>query len=88
MVNLLQRRLVILSSLSSKYKNSGHPSKSDFVEFGHRNGVDSGRIEKLLQPFLVKPALLETLVGRSFLKNENKRAYLLMYHTRRNFLNK
>ena len=72
---------------SSEYKNSGHASKKDFIEFGNRIGINSGRIEKLLNPFLVKPPFLETLVSRSFLNDENKRAYMIMYNTKRNLLN-
>ena len=72
---------------SSEYKNSGHPSKSDFIEFGNRIGVNSNRIEKLFNPFLEKSLFIETLVNRSFLIDENKRAYLLMYNSKRNLLN-
>jgi len=73
---------------SEEYKKSGHPAKADFLEFANRIGVFESRIEKLLNPFLEKQSLTETLVNRSFLSEANKRAYLLMYSTRRNFLNK
>lgn len=71
---------------SEEYKKNGHPSKSDFAEFAKRIGVAEGRIEKLLNPFLEKQPLLETLVSRSFLSEANKRAYLLMYSTKRKYL--
>ncbi len=71
---------------SEKYKKSGHPSKEDFIEFAKRVGVTSGRIEKIFQSFLEKQGMVETLVNRSFLNNANKRGYLLMYSTRRNYL--
>lgn len=71
---------------SEQYKNSGHPSKSDFTEFAHRIGVTQSRIEKLLHPFLEKQPFMETLVSRSFLSDANKRGYLLMYNTKQNYL--
>lgn len=73
---------------SEEYKKSGHPSKADFIEFARRIGVVGSRIEKLLNPFVQKQPLVETLVNHSFLSEANKRGYLLMYGTRRNFLNK
>ena len=45
------------------------------------------RIEKLLNPFLEKQPFVETLVNHSFLSEADKRGYLLMFNTRRNFLN-
>ena len=71
---------------SELYKRTGHPSKSDFTEFANRIGVTEGRVEKLLHPFLDKQPLMETLVSRSFLSDANKRGYLLMYNTKRNYL--
>lgn len=43
---------------------------------------------KLLNPFLEKQPAVEMLVTNSFLSEANKRSYLLMYSTRRNYLNK
>ncbi len=71
---------------SEQFKKSRHPSKTDFTEFAHRIGVIESRIEKLLHPFLEKQPLMETLVNRSFLSDANKRGYLLMYITKRNYL--
>jgi len=71
---------------SEQYKKSGHPSKTDFTEFAMRIGVAESRVEKLLNPFLEKQPLMETLVSRSFLTEANKRGYLLMYNTNRNHL--
>lgn len=72
---------------SEEYKKTGHPSKSDFAEFAKRIGIAAGRIEKLLIPFLKKQNLVETFVNRSFLSTASKRGYLLMYQTKRNYLN-
>ncbi|MBI5216962.1 MAG: HipA domain-containing protein [Ignavibacteriae bacterium] len=66
---------------------SGHPSKADFIEFGKRIGVTEGRIEKLLIPFLEEQRMVVTLTNRSFLDEPSKRGYLLMYRTKRNYLN-
>lgn len=71
---------------SEEYKKIGHPSANDFKEFGKRIGVAESRVKKLLDPFMQKQPFMEELVKRSFLKEENKRGYLLMYNTKRNFL--
>ncbi|MBI2271908.1 MAG: HipA domain-containing protein [Bacteroidetes bacterium] len=71
---------------SEEYKKNGHPSKSDFTEFAKRIGVTEGRVEKLLNPFLERQPFMETLVSRSYLNDANKRSYLLMYNTKRNYL--
>lgn len=72
---------------SEKYKKRGHPSKTDFIEFAKRIGVIETRIEKLLNPFLERQSFVEILVNHSFLSEANKSGYLLMYSTRKNFLN-
>ncbi len=71
---------------SEKYKNTGHPGLSDFVEFGKRIGVNENRISKLLTPFTVKQEFVETLVKRSFLNSKSKKAYELNYFTKLNYL--
>jgi serine/threonine-protein kinase HipA len=71
---------------SELYKKNGHPSIKDFAEFAKRIGVTESRFEKLTLPFLKKQPLIETLVQNSFLTDVNKRAYLLMYNTKRNYL--
>jgi serine/threonine-protein kinase HipA len=71
---------------SEHYKKNGHPSKSDFTEFAMRIGVTESRIQKLLLPFIEKQPFVETLVSHSFLTDANKRWYLLMYNTKRNYL--
>ena len=71
---------------SEEYKISGHPSKNDFADLGRRIGVMESRIEKLIKPFLKQQTFVETLVQRSFLRVPEQRGYLLMYNTKRNFL--
>lgn len=82
----LDKGLFADSYKSRQYKKNGHPSKTDFMEFGKRIGVSESRVEKLLGPFLEKQPLMETLVDRSFLSDANKRRYLLMYNRKRNYL--
>ncbi|HRH65175.1 MAG TPA: HipA domain-containing protein [Bacteroidia bacterium] len=84
----LDRGLFADQFKSEEYKKSGHPSANDFKEFAKRVGVADNRVEKLLDPFLQKQPFMETLVNRSFLNDSNKRGYLLMYNTRRNYLSK
>lgn len=71
---------------SEQYKKSGHPSKADFIELARRIGIMESRIEKLLNPFLEKNPSVEALVNRSYLNEANKRGYILMYNTKRNYL--
>ncbi len=71
---------------SAAFKKSGHPGKEDFLEFGRRLGIDLGRVERLLLPFLKKQEVVEKLAGRSFPSEPVKRAYLLDYNNRRNRL--
>ncbi len=82
----LNKGLFVDDYRSQQYKKSGHPSKSDFTEFALRIGVAESRVQKLLNPFLEKQAFVETLISRSFLTEANKREYLLMYETKRNYL--
>lgn len=84
----LDKGLFADDTKSEEYKKSGHPSKADFKEFAKRIGVKGTRIEKLLNPFIENQPMVDTFVGRSFLSEATKRGYLLMYSTRRNFLNK
>src|SRR3989339_411143 len=73
---------------SEECKKNGQPSINDFTEFAKRIGVVVSRIEKLLNPFVEKQSFIETLVNHSFLSKADKRGYLLMYNTRRNYLKK
>lgn len=82
----LDKGLFVDKFKSELYKKNGHPSKIDFAEFAKRIGIIESRIEKLLNPFLEKQSLTETMVSHSFLNNPDKKGYLLMYNTRRNFL--
>ncbi len=82
----LDKGLFLDDFKSEQYKKNKHPNKLDFVEFGRRIGVSENRIEKLLAPYLEKQALMETLISSSFLTEANKRGYLMLYQTKRNYL--
>jgi serine/threonine-protein kinase HipA len=71
---------------SESFKKNLHPNKTDFEEFAKRIGVSENRMEKLIRPYLEKQPLVETLISRSFLTEDNKRGYLMMYQTKRNYL--
>lgn len=71
---------------SETFKKTFHRGKQDFEEFAKRIGVSENRIEKLLEPFLMKQKTVETLVNSSFLNTPNKRGYLMDYSSRRNLL--
>ena len=68
---------------STTFEKSNHPGKDDFMELSRQLGIDNGRAEKLLQPFLAKQAMVEILTHRSFLDEPVKRGYLLDYNHRR-----
>jgi len=82
----LDRGLFADGFKSARFKTSGHPALADFEEFGRRIGVSEKRIGKLTGPFIEKQPLMEALVSRSFLTESDKRSYLLMYNTKRNYL--
>lgn len=71
---------------SATFKKSNHPCKEDFIEFGKRIGLNENRANKILQPFVEKQSLVETLTNRSFLDDPAKRGYLFQYNTRKNYL--
>ena len=72
---------------SEGWKKKGNATKMDFIEFGKRIGVQDKRIDRILNPFLGKQDGVTELVERSFLEQPEKRAYILHYNTRRNYLN-
>lgn len=82
----LDRGLFTDNYKSDQFKKSGHAALSDFEEFGKRIGVSERRLEKITRPFIEKQPLMEALISRSFLSEANKRGYMLMYNTKRNYL--
>lgn len=73
---------------SEEMYKSGRAGLNDFREFAGRIGIRDNRQYKLLEPFLARQPMVETLIQRSFLNKHTKRAYLLHYQTNRNQLNK
>lgn len=71
---------------SDTFRKTHHRGRQDFMEFAKRTGVREDRLEKILEPFLLKQDKVETLVNRSFLSERNKRGYLMDYNARRNLL--
>ena len=72
---------------SNKFKLKRHACKDDFIEFGSRIGINGKRIEKIMKPYLEKQLNVELMINKSFLNDAGKRAYLLLYSTKRNYLN-
>ena len=70
---------------SKRHEILGHAHQDDFIELGKRLGIKESRIYLLLAQFLDKQPLIEKLVSYSFLNDANKRAYLQMLRTKRNF---
>jgi serine/threonine-protein kinase HipA len=71
---------------SEASKKTGHVHQHDFIELAKRVGVGIHSVEKLINPFLVRQPLVESLIQRSFLNDSAKRGYFLDYQTRRNYL--
>ena len=69
---------------SEEMKKNGRVGLEDFHEFARRLNIPDKRRDKMLEPFITRQAHVETLVERSFLNDQTKRAYLLHYQTRRN----
>ena len=82
----LDRGLFADDFASDTFKKTFHRGKQDFTEFAKRIGVREDRLEKLLEPFLMKQDKVDMLVSRSFLNEPNKRGYLMEYGSRRNRL--
>lgn len=68
------------------YHKYDRVSQVHFRTFGKRLGITENRVEKLVQPFLIRQDRVETLIHNSFLDPANKRAYLHLYQTKRNYL--
>jgi serine/threonine-protein kinase HipA len=83
----LDKGLFVDKFRSTTFEKSNHPGKEDFMELSRRLGIVNDRAEKLLQPFLTKQPMVDTLTHRSFLDEPVKRGYLLDYNNRRNRLN-
>jgi serine/threonine-protein kinase HipA len=64
-----------------------HPCKEDFIDFGKKIGINENRVNKLLNPFLIKQKNVESLVKKSFLDNDTKSQYLKHYNERLSMLN-
>ena len=64
-----------------------HPCKDDFIVFGKKIGLNENRVNKLLDPFLIKQKNVEVMVEYSFLDNDTKSQYLTHYYDRLSMLN-
>jgi serine/threonine-protein kinase HipA len=82
----LTKKLFTDKFQSPSWKKNGHASATDFIEFGKRIGIPEARCTKLLAPFLQRQPDVEALVNRSFLDHTSRRAYLLHYNTKKNYL--
>jgi serine/threonine-protein kinase HipA len=71
---------------SDIYQKGGHAGFADFMELARRIGITEPRVRKISAQFLEKQPLVETLTQNSFLNVKSKRAYLLHYSTRLNWL--
>jgi serine/threonine-protein kinase HipA len=84
----LDKGLFVDKFESAAFKKSHHRGQEDFLEFARRAGIEKNRAQKLLEPFLSKQENVDLLIKRSFLNEATKRAYALLYSTKRNSLEK
>lgn len=61
---------------SDVYAITGHPCRLDFERFGQRIGIVKNRVKKILDRYMFLPDTAKSLIGRSFLSDKMKRAYL------------
>lgn len=73
---------------SEEMKKNSHPGLNDFQELARRFEINEKRRDRILHPYLQKQPKVEELINHSFLNDKTKRAYLLLYQTKRNHLNK
>ncbi|MBR5899711.1 MAG: HipA domain-containing protein [Muribaculaceae bacterium] len=67
---------------SEVYRNTGHPCKADFVEFGHRIELLPKKINEIIARFATEQPLVYELIERSFLDERAKRMYKRSYQER------
>lgn len=72
---------------STYFSKKGHRSVTDFMMLAHRLEIPQPRAEKIIQLFCTKQSLVYTLIQRSFLNEQSKKAYALHYETRLNYMN-
>ncbi len=72
---------------SETFKKNHHAGKADFIEFAKRIGIEEGRAEKILLPFLTRQENVVTLISKSFLQIPEQKGYLHEYNAKRNKLN-
>ncbi len=72
---------------SKRKKISGHTGSDDFHELARRMNITEKRKDKLISPFLHKQETVVDLINQSYLNDQTKRTYLLLYQTKRNQLN-
>jgi serine/threonine-protein kinase HipA len=73
---------------SKEKKKNGRVGLGDFLEFAKRIGIKDSRVDALLNPFLERQVLAESLISRSFLNDQTKRGYKMNYEARRNQLSR
>jgi len=72
---------------SDQYKRTGHPALTDYTELGKRIGVNPKRIEKIIEPLIIKQEAVDIMITSSILNEKSKKAYRLHYYKKLNYLN-
>lgn len=73
---------------SEEMKKNNHPGLEDFHELAGRFGINEKRRDRILSSYIKSQPMVEELTYRSYLNDKTKRAFLLHYQTKRNYLNK
>ena len=64
------------------YNILGYYSQQDFIEFGQRIGIQTDRIQRIIELFCLQSAKVEKMIENSFLSLELKVIYLAKYRDR------
>lgn len=71
---------------SAIFRQTGQPTKNDFILFAEQMGISKDIVLNDLALFFEKQNQVKTLVNRSFLSESSKNAYLIHYNTKVNQL--
>ena len=78
----LENGLSLMLEKSDVYKQTSHPCREDFVNFGLLIGLNEVQVSKVIAPFLNAETKVLTMIGNSFLDERSKRTYTRIYYER------
>ena len=61
------------------YEAYGFYTYQDFHQFGQQVGIKESRVKRIIQEFTTPQEIIQTLIDKSFLKEDMKQAYTSFY---------